>query len=411
MLLRLIFKKLFIVIAIQLNKIEKNNSFNVKTRTETNPNICGENSIDSVFNDEKNQICITRRDWIWAYNQLEKRLENADKQNPKESHLLQTKVYFSQTPDCQIKANNNCDHIKRAKDLIIILHKQRNADFTGSYRVGKVINGFITDIDDKAILPLGLQRNGNIYSSGHTFWPKELSLNEKQINKKQTAMIYSPKDYKFIIIANGDSKVGTKLLWTKLDPNKSWSNQWNSKNMNNEWTYVGMFRAINNSVYAVGVKGSDNKIFVYSEDNELKESQLNVQQLIGCGVRSRAYYGFVTTDSNGSGNTSGLETNDNTTLIIIVVIVVLIKIVIVLIVAILICLCFKRKYKNKISQKQNQSSEEQKFGIIDSDLKLNIEVSEISTASTEAAIEEKKKPNNESIGKFFMDKKKKKKKY
>jgi hypothetical protein len=181
--------------------------------------------------------------------------------------------------------------------------------------------------------------------------------------------------------------------------------------MNNEWTYVGMFRAINNSVYAVGVKGSDNKIFVYSEDNELKESQLNVQQLIGCGVRSRAYYGFVTTDSNGSGNTSGLETNDNTTLIIIVVIVVLIKIVIVLIVAILICLCFKRKYKNKISQKQNQSSEEQKFGIIDSDLKLNIEVSEISTASTEAAIEEKKKPNNESIGKFFMDKKKKKKKY
>jgi len=405
MLLRLIFKKLFILIAIQLNKIETNNSFNVKTLTETNPNICEENSIDSVFNDEKDQICVTRRDWIWAYNQLEKRLGNEDKQNSKKSHLLQTKVYFSQTPDCQIKANNNCDHIKRAKDLIIILHKQRNSDFTGSYRVMKVVNGFITDIDDKAILPLGLQRNGNIYSSEHTFWPKELSLNEKQINKKQTAMIYSPKDYKFIIIANGDSKVGTKLLWTKLDPNKSWSNQWNSKNMNNDWTYVGMFRTINNSVYAVGVKGSDNKIFVYSKDNELKESQLTVQQLIGCG------YGFVTTDSNPSGNTSGPETENNPTLLIIVVIVVLIKIVIVLIVTILICLCLKRKYKSKNSQKQNQSSEEQKFGIIDSDLKLNIKVSEISTASTDATIEEKKKPNNENIGKFFMDKKKKKKKY
>jgi hypothetical protein len=68
---------------------------------------------------------------------------------------LQSKVYVSQTPKCD--ANVNCGHIGRAKGLLIVLFKEINSDFNGSYQVRKVVNGVIVTIDDNTVLPYGMQ--------------------------------------------------------------------------------------------------------------------------------------------------------------------------------------------------------------------------------------------------------------
>jgi hypothetical protein len=68
---------------------------------------------------------------------------------------LQSKVYVSQTPKCD--ANVNCGHIGRAKGLLIILFKEMNSDFNGSYQVRKVVNGVITTIDDNIVQTFGIQ--------------------------------------------------------------------------------------------------------------------------------------------------------------------------------------------------------------------------------------------------------------
>jgi len=87
-------------------------------------------------------------------------------------------------------------------------------------------------------------------------------------------MVYNPRSYRLIIIVNGVSKDSSILLWNKLDPHKSWPNEWRSEIIDNNWIYIGMF-LMDSNIYIFGAQNSISKVFIYWDDNSLRKTVNN----------------------------------------------------------------------------------------------------------------------------------------
>jgi hypothetical protein len=81
-------------------------------------------------------------------------------------------------------------------------------------------------------------------------------------------MVFNPKSYKILIIVNERTKGYTKVFFNKFDPRNIWSESWESRTLDPNWVYIGMFSKDNN-IYVIGGKASDSRVFIFTDGNEL----------------------------------------------------------------------------------------------------------------------------------------------
>jgi hypothetical protein len=96
MLLQLVLESILLIIEVQCNKSEFYNSPQSYATQEKVPDFCDEHYIDSAFSNEKNEIRMTRKDWIWTFDENKQKLEPPQKQDPSIYSMsdLYCNIYF-----------------------------------------------------------------------------------------------------------------------------------------------------------------------------------------------------------------------------------------------------------------------------------------------------------------------------
>jgi hypothetical protein len=240
---------------------------------------CDNTNFDTIFSDQKHQIRLIRGDWVWTYNQDQKRVYQPVRQNLEEVYRLQSLVYIPAVPSCE--AQTYCGAITRAKDLVIMLFHVKDRDFVGSYQVKRVVDGNVVSLENNGTgLPLGLVADGNMYAPSNEFWPRELAKNGDRFNKKYTFIAYNAVKYELIVLANGQQTDG-QICYNEMDGKIKWSEGWKCKALDRKWVYSGLFVIGQNTYVWATNHTKTNRLFTYSQ-HELLNTNVDIHTYMGC---------------------------------------------------------------------------------------------------------------------------------
>ena len=248
------------------------------------PDFCNEHILDSAYSDHKNRIRLTKHQWLWTFIENQQRMSLPNRLDPGERYKVQSIAHISAVPQCRLENGTYCADIRWAKDLLIMTYKLRKRQFAGAYQVKKVVDGVVTQLNDKIYLPFGLKPKGNLFSTEETFWPKELATDADNLDKSHVILAYNPYDYGMIVLANALTKC--LFCFNALHVSHKWTDSWKCRYFHNDWQFVGAFLRMR-TVYVLAVKDNDNQLFTISEEQGLMSTNIDVQNYFECNKQNR----------------------------------------------------------------------------------------------------------------------------